>query len=175
MPSLVGSEMCIRDRCTSTARVYTHFASPPWLVWLTPLWTNLDRNSSFSVSHLSEIPQTSVAQNRLSYSSRPCPCWTLAYSSGSCPPGLCPTAALPSALPDSDRPLSLLTSTSMLLMASNKTPGFPLSSVEIRFSAFPPQNFRAPRERTPSRTSWALWYQTSNVTKCVCKVKFWMS
>ena len=34
--------------------------------------------------------------------------------------GLSPTAALPSALQDYDRPLSLLTSTSMLLKVSNK-------------------------------------------------------
>ena len=37
------------------------------------------------MSRLSEIPQTSVTQNRLSYSSRPCPCGTLPYSSGFCP------------------------------------------------------------------------------------------
>ena len=46
----------------SAARVYTHLASPPWLVGLIPLWANLGRNNSFSVSRLSEIPQTSVTK-----------------------------------------------------------------------------------------------------------------
>ena len=48
-----------RFRATA-AREYTHLASLPWLVWLIALWTNLDRNSSFSVSRLSKIPQISV-------------------------------------------------------------------------------------------------------------------
>ena len=91
----------------SAARVYTHLASLPWLVWLIPLWANLDRNTSFSVSHLSEIPHTSVTQNCLSYSSRPCLCWTLPYSSGSCPfwalpygsAALCATGLRPAGVP----------------------------------------------------------------------------
>ena len=69
----------------SAARAYTHLASLPWLVWLIPLWTKIDRNSSFSMFRLSEIPQIPVTRNRLSHNSRPCPCWTLPYSSGSCP------------------------------------------------------------------------------------------
>ena len=28
--------------CATAARVYTHLASLPWLVWLLPPWTNLD-------------------------------------------------------------------------------------------------------------------------------------
>ena len=61
-------------KLTAINKVYTHLSSPPWLVWLTTLWTNLDRNGNFSASCLSEIPPTSVTQNRLSYSSRSYPC-----------------------------------------------------------------------------------------------------
>ena len=48
--------------CLHLAGVCTLLSSPPWLVWLTPLWTNVDRNSSFSVARLPEFPQTSVTQ-----------------------------------------------------------------------------------------------------------------
>ena len=104
----------------STTRVYTHLASPPWLVWLIPLWTNLDRNSSFSVSRLSEIPQISVTKIVSRTAVGPAPSGLCLIAVDPAPSGLSPTAVLPSALPDYDRPLSLLTWASMLLMASNK-------------------------------------------------------
>ena len=47
---------------------------------------------------------------------------------------------------------------------ATKMPSSTLSSAELRFSAFPPQTFRAQHELTLSRTSWTLWCQTSNVT-----------
>ena len=104
----------------STVRVYTHLASPPWLVWLVwliPLWTNLDRNSSFSVFRLSEIvSRTAVG---------PASAGLYPAAVGPAPSGLSDTPTLPSALPDSDRPLSLLTSTSILHMTPNKNAWLP--------------------------------------------------
>ena len=116
----MGSEMCIRDR------VCIPLSSTPLLVWLTPGRANLDSNSSSSASRHSEITRGILTQSRLSSccrissrsaSSRSKQQKLLVQSWVQPLVGSPPTAALPSALLDSDRPLFLMNSAIISLMA----------------------------------------------------------
>ena len=84
LKSQIAREMQIKTTTQLTSWVCIPFSSPPWLVWLPPGWSNLDRNISSSAFRHSEITRGILTQSRLSSCCRISSCHASSSSSRSC-------------------------------------------------------------------------------------------
>ena len=132
---LLAAGVATRSQVLCLRHEGIHSPHQPSLVDLADPSVYLHRNSSLSVSRLSYIPQTSVTKTESRTAAGPAPAGVCPTSVGAASSEISLTAALHSALPDSDRPMSALMSTSVLLMAYNRNAWIPrhLLNFECQF------------------------------------------